>query len=70
MKNQLITKNYTPKLRDMNIGETLTFHVKAYTSVKHTIVPRLELELCVEQAKFEVGDVDKKTGTFEVKRIA
>lgn len=70
MKNQLITENYTPALRDMKVGDTLTFPVKAHTSIKHTLIPRVKLELCVEGAEFAISDVDKKTGTFEVKRIA
>lgn len=69
-KCRLITENYTPALRDMNVGDTLTFPVKAFSSVKSTLIPRLRLELCVEEADWEVGGVDKKKGVFEVKRIA
>lgn len=69
MKKQLITANYTPALRDMRVGEILVFPVKAYSSVKSTLIPRLRLELCVEDADWKVGDVNKKKGTFEVERV-
>lgn len=70
MKKQLITENYTPALRDMEVGDILIFPVKAYNSVKATLIPRLRLELCVEDADWEIGEVDKKKGLFEVKRTA
>lgn len=67
---RVITENYTPTLREMKVGETLTFPVKAYNSIKGTIIPRLRLELCVEDADWKVGDVDKKKGVFDVERVA
>ncbi|WP_291587233.1 hypothetical protein [Bacteroides sp.] len=70
MENQLITENYTPALRDMNVGDTLIFPVKAHNSIKSTLIPRVRIELCVENADWEVGEIDKKNGTFPVKRIS
>ena len=57
MKKRIITENYTPALRDMEVGEVLTFPVKAYNSIKGTIIPRLRLEFCVEDADWKVGEV-------------
>lgn len=70
MKKQLITENYTPALRDMEVGDILIFPVKAYNSIKSTLIPRLRLELCVEDANWKVGEIDKKKGIFEVERVA
>lgn len=54
----------------MVIGDIYMFPVKAYTSVKSTLIPRLRLEMCVEGANWEVGEIDKKKGIFPVERIA
>lgn len=62
MKKRIITENYTPALRDMEVGEVLTFPVKAYNSIKGTIIPRLRLEFCVEDADWKVGEVNKRKG--------
>ena len=62
MKKRIITENYTPALRDME--------VKAYNSIKGTIIPRLRLEFCVEDADWKVGEVDKRKGIFDVERVA
>lgn len=70
MKKQLITESYTPALRDMEVGDILIFPVKAYNSIKSTLIPRLRLELCVEDANWKVGEIDKKKGIFEVERVA
>ena len=70
MKKRLITENYTPALRDMEVGDILIFPVKAYNSIKSTLIPRLRLELCVEDANWKVGEIDKKKGIFEVERVA
>lgn len=69
-KRRLVTENYTPALRDMRVGDILTFPVKAYTSIKGSLIPRLRLELCVEDADWKVGEVDKKKGIFDVERVA
>lgn len=69
-KGRLVTENYTPALRDMGVGDILTFPVKAYNSIKGTLIPRLRLELCVEDADWKVGEVDKKKGIFDVERVA
>lgn len=55
MKKKIITENYTPALRDMEVGDILTFPVKAYNSIKGTLIPRLRLEFCVEDADWKVG---------------
>lgn len=34
MKKKIITENYTPALRDMEVGDILTFPVKAKPSIK------------------------------------
>lgn len=67
---KVITENYTPALREMKIGDIYMFPVKAYTSVKSTLIPRLRLEMCVENANWEVGEIDKEKGVFPVERIA
>jgi len=54
----------------MEVGDILTFPVKAYNSIKGTLIPRLRLELCVEDADWKVGDIDKKKGLFDVERVA
>lgn len=69
MKKKIITENYTPALRDMEVGDILTFPVKAYNSIKGTLIPRLRLELCVEDADWKVGDIDKKKGLFDVEGL-
>lgn len=68
-----VTENLTPTLREMNVGDMAELPVKVYHSVKSVIIPRLEFEKCVENAKWwiqEKKDVDRKKGTFKVKRIA
>ena len=70
MKKRIITENYTPALRDMEVGEVLTFPVKAYNSIKGTIIPRVRLEFCVEDADWKVGEVNKRKGIFDVERVA
>lgn len=37
MKKRIITENYTPALRDMEVGEVLTFPVKAYNSMENPV---------------------------------
>lgn len=69
MKKKIITENYTPALRDMEVGDILTFPVKL-TILQGTLIPRLRLELCVEDADWKVGDIDKKKGLFDVERVA
>ena len=54
----------------MEVGEVLTIPVKAYNSLKVTIIPRLRLEFCVEDADWKVGEVDKRKGIFDVERVA
>ena len=65
----MITKEFTQALRDMQVGDVITLSVKAYSSMR-TIIPRLRIEMCVEQADWEVGEIDRKAGMFSVKRIA
>ena len=70
MKKKIITENNTPALRDMEVGDILTFPVKAKPSIKGTIIPRLREEFCVEGADWKVGETDKKKGLFDVERVA
>lgn len=68
-----VTENLTPTLREMNVGDIVEMPVKVYHSVKSVIIKRLEFEMCVQNAKWEVDEkenVDRKKGTFKVKRIA
>lgn len=65
-----VTENWTPALRDMNVGDIMEFPIKAISSV-NSIISRLRLEMCVEGADWKRdGDIDKKKGTFKIKRTA
>lgn len=68
-----VTENLTPTLRDMNVGDIVEMPVKSYHTVKSVLVKRVELEKCTENAKFKVDEekaINRKKGTFKVKRIA
>lgn len=70
-KKKIVTgKRYTSELRQMKVGDIYMFPVRAYVSVKSTLIPRMRIEMCVEDADWEVGEIDKKKGIFPVERIA
>lgn len=67
---RLIECNYTQELRAMKTGETVEFPVKAISSLKCGIIPRLRMELITEGADWLIGKPDPTTGKFKVKRIS
>ena len=69
MEKKVITKEFTQALRDMKVGDVITLSVKAYSSMR-TIIPRLRIEMCVEQADWEVVEIDRTHGFFSVKRVS
>ena len=65
-----VTENWSPSLREMQVGDIVEFPVKEISSV-NTTISRLRLEMCVEGADWKRdGDIDRKKGTFRIKRTA
>ena len=65
-----VTENWSPSLREMQVGDIVEFPVKAISSV-NTTISRLRLEMCVEGADWKRdGDIDRKKVTFRIKRTA
>lgn len=65
-----VTENWRPTLRAMKVGEILEFPVRSI-SVINTTISCLRLEMCVEGMDWKrEGDIDRKKGTFRIKRIA
>lgn len=69
-KVQLVTKDWSPTLRSMKVGDVLTFPIRSISTI-NSLLSRLRLEMCVEGADWKrVGEIDKKVGSFRVKRIS
>jgi len=69
-KEQLVTEDYSPALRNMRVGDVLTFPVKSISTI-NSLLSRLRLEMCVEGADWKrAGDIDKRKGLFKIKRVA
>ena len=65
-----VTENWAETLRNMKLGEKVAFPVRAISSV-NTTISRLRLEMCVEGADWKRdGNIDRKNGTFTIKRVA
>ena len=66
-----ITKDFTPALRAMQVGETLCFPLKNYSSNTGVFIPRLRKEMWREKADWErSGDCDYENGIFKITRIS
>ncbi len=69
-KGQLVTEDYSPTLRNMKVGEVVTFPIRSISTI-NSLLSRLRLEMCVEGADWKrEGDIDKKAGSFRIKRVA
>ena len=69
MEKKVITNDFTQALRSMKVGDVITLSVKSYSTMR-TIISRLRVEMCVEGYDWKFGRVDRKTGTFNVKRVS
>lgn len=69
-KGRLVTEDYSPTLRNMKVGEVVTFPIRSISTI-NSLLSRLRLEMCVEGADWKrEGDIDKKAGSFRIKRVA
>ena len=64
------TENRAPTLRGMKVGQIVIFPITSISSV-NTTISRLRLEMCQEGADWKrVGEIDRKKGEFQVKRVS